>query len=267
MDPGETYQAYRITAHSDVRIHLPARSVPTDILSFADGTMIAGDAAYSDGARVPVPVWHAQPTWYFKENVRKPFKKATDIAVIDVPEHIERLLAYLARTLSYEWPVDYRERVLAWLRGLSATSDIELRPFRQQLPNRRTLTQDEHGKLIGLHLDNWDGLPLRARGGARNRICVNVSGSARYLLTVPHSVSRLVREGRISETDTHPDAAAEYFRRHPSTIVARLQIFPGQAYIAPTENLFHDGSSDGEAEPCVTVTAFGNFTRLIGAST
>lgn len=267
MDLGEAYQAYRITAHGDVRIHLPARSAPTDILSFADGTMIAEDAAYCDGARVPVPIWHAQPTWYYKEDLGTPFEKATDVAVVDVPEHVERLLDYLAPTPPHEWPVDYGEQVLSWLRGLSATSDIELQPFRQQLPHRRTLTQDEDGKLIGLHLDNWDGFALGDRGSARNRICVNVGGSARYLLAVPHSVSSLVRDGRLSEATIHPDAAAEFLRRHPSTIVARLRIFPGQAYIAPTENLFHDGSSEGEAEPCVTVTAFGHFTRLLGAYT
>ena len=40
----------------------------------------------------------------------------------------------------------------------------------------------------------------------------------------------------------------EFMERFPDVPVVRCRIGPGDAYIAPTENLVHDGSHSGKAK-------------------
>ena len=35
----------------------------------------------------------------------------------------------------------------------------------------------------------------------------------------------------------------DYFQRFPNSSIFRLCVAPGEAYIAPTDNLIHDGST------------------------
>ena len=60
--------------------------------------------------------------------------------------------------------------------------------FRIGDPAQPTLTKDEFGhderKLAGLHVDSWDGLPLRHRHRSRNRLCINLGREPRYPLFI-----------------------------------------------------------------------------------
>jgi hypothetical protein len=49
-------------------------------------------------------------------------------------------------------------------------------------------------------------------------------------------------------------------RAYPDYPVTALTIHPGEAYIAATENLIHDGSSMGLTDPDVLFTILGEFT-------
>src|SRR5688572_7475990 len=40
---------------------------------------------------------------------------------------------------------------------------------------------------------------------------------------------------------------AAFMRRFPTCPVVRLRVRPGEAYVAPTENLLHDGSREGRS--------------------
>lgn len=100
------------------------------------------------------------------------------------------------------------------------------------------------GKQIGLHVDIWDRMGWRNAWKAGNRISINISRSPRYFIFVPIQVCRLacllMRNNR-SLTDDNFNLAAEYFRLHPQAPIYRLRVDPGDAYIAPTENIIHDG--------------------------
>jgi hypothetical protein len=48
-------------------------------------------------------------------------------------------------------------------------------------------------------------------------------------------------------------------RQFPTYPVLRLRVKPGEAYIAPTDNLIHDGSSVGKQFPDITIHNLGYF--------
>jgi len=132
----------------------------------------------------------------------------------------------------------------------------------------RTVTvHPETGKFVGMHIDNWSRLPVSQRHVAPKRICVNLGDDVRYLLFVNFPVRHLIdeilaalarHEGRLGgdaeqtgvRRALHPTSgvsalARAFLETHPMYPVLRLKVYPGEAYIAPTENMIHDGSSVG----------------------
>jgi hypothetical protein len=117
----------------------------------------------------------------------------------------------------------------------------------------RTLTIDGGSRRrIGLHVDNWDDLGLVDKHRATNRLSVNVGAGHRYFLYLPMGLGDmaelLVRElgpagvpaGRYSVI------GRRFMALFPHLPVVRCRLAPGEAYVAPTENLVHDGSSEGQ---------------------
>lgn len=113
-----------------------------------------------------------------------------------------------------------------------------------------TLSRDDRrGKFNGLHVDSWDREPVVQRAGSRNRISFNIGVGTRYFLFVPISLVKIVNwlsayypeegGGRIQASTL----GQSFLRKNPATPVIRLAVHPGEAYIAPTENIIHDGST------------------------
>ncbi len=48
-------------------------------------------------------------------------------------------------------------------------------------------------------------------------------------------------------------------KRYPDYPVIKVRVAPGEAYIAPTENMIHDGSTVGKQYPDIHLTLFGYF--------
>lgn len=122
------------------------------------------------------------------------------------------------------------------------------------------------GRQLGLHLDSWDRLPLEWRGTARNRIAVNLGASDRHFvfinLTLQQIAARL-KERRAESSDVWGGTTcAKFLASHFSYPVVRLRVLPGEAYIAPTENLIHDGSTADSAYPDVGYHVLGRFDAL-----
>ncbi|MFI4935704.1 MAG: hypothetical protein ACHP7N_13860 [Caulobacterales bacterium] len=120
--------------------------------------------------------------------------------------------------------------------------------------NLTTVTFDHAagGHYIGLHVDNWDGLDLEVRRRSTNRICVNIGEDDRYILFLPitlETMGEMLAEA-FGEAWTPAGRftliGREFMTLHPDTPVVRCRIAPGEAYIAPTENLVHDASSEGQ---------------------
>ena len=51
----------------------------------------------------------------------------------------------------------------------------------------------------------------------------------------------------------------QFFRLHQRQVIVRLRVDPGEAYIAPTENVFHDGSTEGFFRPSHFLYYRGHF--------
>jgi hypothetical protein len=117
----------------------------------------------------------------------------------------------------------------------------------------RTTTIDSNtGKYIGLHVDNWDDGHRHDRDVSINRVSINTGEHPRYFLFLPLSVveiAQLVPDAIASGSIELPDYSGLgriFMERFPEFPVVRCRLDRNEAYIAPTENLVHDGSSEGQ---------------------
>jgi hypothetical protein len=132
-------------------------------------------------------------------------------------------------------------------------------------PNQLTTTVNPaNGHRLGLHLDSWDMLPLPVRGGSRYRVSVNVGTSDRYFLFVPMTAIEALQISAQSSA-TMQNATTIFrtaLRIQPQTQVFRLRVPPGWAYVAPTDNLPHDGSTLGATSFDFSLHALADFRPL-----
>jgi hypothetical protein len=116
------------------------------------------------------------------------------------------------------------------------------------------------GCRLGLHVDGWDGTPLRQRHLARVRLCVNLGHRNRSFLFLPYDVATVVdyleSNGGIGDGT---NIGARFCADFPDVPVFELVIPPGCAYLAPTDNLIHDGCSEVSDEPDVTAAWLGRI--------
>ena len=132
-------------------------------------------------------------------------------------------------------------------------------------PDQRTTTiNPANGHRLGLHFDSWDMRPLPERGGCRYRVSVNVGTSDRYFLFVAMTALEALQIAEPS--DGAPQNATTIFRAalraRPQTPVFRLRVPPGWAYVAPTDNLPHDGSTIGATGFDFSLHALADFRPL-----
>lgn len=135
---------------------------------------------------------------------------------------------------------------------------------------RNTTINTQTGKFVGLHIDSWDRACVASRWMAQNRICLNLGDGDRALQFVPmqaqvfdgkqrdREASRDLGRPPRASTSNSLDMARSFLSQFPETNVIRLRVKPGEAYIAPTENVIHDGSALSTA-PDVTFTLRGRI--------
>lgn len=120
---------------------------------------------------------------------------------------------------------------------------------------------------IGLHLDSWDRLPLAKRYLSSNRICINLGIESRYLLFINLTLNNiwqlLERQKPELIKNIHPEnvdaVRLVFLQLFPNYPVLKLRIDPGEAYIAPTENIIHDGCSLSMSNLDIHLTIRGYF--------
>lgn len=251
-------------ALGNVRFFLPLRTPPESVLETASGIFsesLNGRVRYR-----PTGVWlGGDRTKNSLNSITSGFVRSSDVALVDVPSAICDALAE-ACTQNPDSPTlisDHNEPLVAWLNAMTANNSNLIHEIRRGPANEMTTTVDETGAYIGLHLDNWDGLPLEDRHEARNRVCINIGPAERYLLVVPTTITECIRNGILLPEVNHGEAKDAFFSvlKHPSLV--RVRVSPGQAYIAPTENIIHDASTDGVMQPTYTLTARGFFELIM----
>lgn len=113
---------------------------------------------------------------------------------------------------------------------------------------------------IGLHFDRWDGLSVDELEFGSNRVSINLGPSDRYFIYLNRTASDMAdildRANMPCRRDVHAIGPA-FVSAFPDYPVVRLRLRPGEAYIAPTENILHDGSS-------AEVTGINHYLSLRG---
>ena len=232
------------------RIELSSGTRVADMRETAE---LVHGAAYELGARLPREPWRRPTEEEAKSLVvaSAPRNLASSIAIVKLPGEFSNDVRNAIRSGNNE---ALKINLLQQLRTICKLGE----PLHYIGPsnnpaNLRTVTINrEIGRYIGLHVDNWDQIDLGLRHLATNRICINVGEEDRYLLFLPLSLmdiaTVLSREmGHQWEASVrYTSIGRQFMERFPDVPVIRCRLAPGEAYIAPTENLIHDASSVGQ---------------------
>ncbi|WP_162689095.1 hypothetical protein [Streptomyces sp. ICC1] len=130
-------------------------------------------------------------------------------------------------------------------------------------PDMITTTENyATGRLLGLHLDNWDKLPYAEKHTGRRRLCLNLGPGTRYIILGnidAQAVCRAVHPADSTQRYPHTDDYRSYVASGRSIRVFRIRLAPGEGYVAPTEYLLHDGSTEAENHPSAAAFWLGRW--------
>jgi hypothetical protein len=134
-------------------------------------------------------------------------------------------------------------------------------------PNQPTTTHahKDDSFLLGLHVDSWRPALIDLRRDSPGRLSINLGLHDRFFLFVNADLMQLARmlDDRGIPFDREDDSTHSlrrtFMAAFPDYPVVRLRIRPGEAYLAPTENVIHDGSSAGQTNLDVHLTVRAHF--------
>ena len=124
----------------------------------------------------------------------------------------------------------------------------------------RAVDQDAR---IGLHFDRWDGLPVKELAACSNRVSVNLGPRDRYLIFLNQTasgMSSILQKANVQFKQDVRAIGAAFMSAFPNYPIVRIRLQPGEAYIAPTENILHDGTSAEVVETNHYLSMRGRFT-------
>lgn len=272
----------RLHARMDGRIKIyvaPSCKESANRIELSSGTRLADmhettdlvhGVAYEEGARLPREPWR-QPTKEEAESLimaEVPRNMATSVAIVRLPGEFSDDLRQAIRSGS---PESHEVNLLQPLRTICELGEpLHCIGPNKQPANLKTVTINRDiGRYISLHVDTWDRCDLDSLHLATNRICVNIGQDDRYFLFLPLSLMAIV--SALSEEmgadwemprGRYTVLARQFMERFPDVPVIRCRLAPGEAYVAPTENLVHDGSSVGQSEIDEQFTIRGHIRPL-----
>jgi hypothetical protein len=126
-------------------------------------------------------------------------------------------------------------------------------------PRLETTTYDYRANcFVGLHVDDWDNDAPHVRNVSRNRICFNFGKKDRFFLFVNLQLMDILRyiDEDIDNATTinHHEMVTQFLRENPDYPVVKIKVSPFEAYIAPTENIIHDGCCATTEVPDINYT-------------
>ncbi|MHC6625713.1 hypothetical protein ACYTFC_06335 [Streptomyces globosus] len=130
-------------------------------------------------------------------------------------------------------------------------------------PDMLTTTDNyQHGRLLGLHLDDWDKLKYPDKHTGRRRLCLNLGPGTRYIILGAidaQTVCRTMHPTDFVHRYPHTDDFRAYVAEGRPIRIFRIRLAPGEGYLAPTEYLLHDGSTEGEDDPSAAAFWLGHW--------
>lgn len=148
---------------------------------------------------------------------------------------------------------------------LGFDGNVEVRGVSLKAPGLSTVTFDNSRRLyVGLHLDSNDRASIYERSSSRNRLSINLGTQPRRFLfqdcSVAGIIDRLAACGSGDLPASTASALAPIFLGKISAYpVVALRVEPGEAYVAPTENIIHDATTYGMTAMDISLTFLGRF--------
>ena len=133
------------------------------------------------------------------------------------------------------------------------------------IANYRKSNGEDVAAFMGLHLDTALGLPITELHKSRNRICINIGHSHRYVQIIPFNALEISNKLNAEsvfvdiEQPIHERIDSQFLRLFPETPVYRVRINPLEAYIAATDNYIHDGSTPTTPNLDIALHFLGRF--------
>ena len=215
------------------------------------------------------------------ESITEPFSDL-GVALAQTAEDCE----FLSQQSLYRRAI---ENLVSHLSPLYHSSNhLSIHPLSVNVSGLPTVTHNPTSRqFIGLHLDYWDKQPIENRHLSSNCICINLGLEDRFFLFInltlleilhliqldePTDFIKLAWEGRqqilrhyyfgdsMSLVECCPIAVRhDFLTGFSSYPIIKLRLSPGEAYIAPTENMIHDGCTLGKRFCDVTLTIRGHI--------
>jgi hypothetical protein len=287
----------RLPLQSEVRVRAPhlGRAELAERLTINEGTAPnsepPGDGLrYLPAAIVPKESWRSlsvdELDTLLARSESDTWKIGSDVALVRIPDDVivplENIFEargtrsaldpqrYRLHTDHPEWSVAYER----FAEHLTKRYSVRLHTPEAVLlatapPGMRTVTKDkvsgvEEHYYVGMHLDTWEKIPMWQRKTARNRICVNLGREDRHLLFINltmQTMCDLLGHGDLAQSSAYygTDLGHEFMKAYPAYPVTRLRLRSREAYIAPTDNFVHDGSSAGGHYPDIALHMLGYF--------
>jgi hypothetical protein len=209
-----------------------------------------------------------------------PFEPGSCIAVIRFPEEVVSPFKPLRETLSKNLPrkaiqtllgtpeMDFAtERVIEYARQYGEPNGHV--SIGVNSPDLVTVTYNPKDALrrhIGLHVDSWYREPLSRRHLSPNRMCLNLGIEDRYLLFINLPLQALFNMLEVAGSNdprrfsASSDLGSAFMSCYDAYPIIRLRLAPNEAYLAPTENIVHDGSTFRNRHCCINLHMHGYFS-------
>lgn len=240
----------------------------------------AGESHYRTPAVVPVEDWRELSSAELTELLvlpgsDRPLPPELTISVLPMPESV--LAPFRRLGLEHAKSAADCDRLLETPEYADAVSEavLELWPFFEsaegvrllgtcvQAPNMRTTTTHQAATgeytFSGLHIDDWGARRIDDRRGCDRQMSINLGRCDRFLTFITMPVAEVAAAVGESDLGTYTELCAEFLRKTPGCQVVKVRVRPGEAYIAPTENLIHDGSTRGSSAPDITLNLRGRL--------
>jgi uncharacterized protein len=238
---------------------------------------------YLDKSKIPKSNWRkltaeeAEKLRYTKQPEDN-FSKS--VGLIKIPEHIlsKTLLdeihylknsdditpSYLSARLT-----PYKDRLIEFL--MPMTLDDQLQSVGYYFRNSDglptvTLDSKRNNSHLGLHVDSWEENGLDTRHKSRPRVCINLGLKERYFVYINLSLKQMyalingVEHEKNKIRNAQNEIIHTFMEQNPNYPVLKIRIDPLHAYIAPTENIIHDGYHSHAGIMDITWTFFGQFS-------
>jgi uncharacterized protein len=302
-DRSRPTHAQRPRLKSDIRIRVDGSGDPSlrGRVALSSGTTAATAQSNSAGqyitdAMVPLLPFRSptdQELALLQADSESSWATGKDVAIVRFPDDVIDPVRQIVDDLDPDQDAtsigrEHRSQ-LAWNNAISPVLDYigrhhaldgnEPRVVRlgRSLPGKLTATRDTVAgrtgvHYVGLHVDSWIDTPLSDREHSQNRICINAGHSPRHFLFINMALAQMNTALNGTDLSSMPyygsDLGHEFMAAFPSYPVVRLTIQPGEAYIAPTENIIHDGSTLGTNHQDLAIHLIGSFApaRFVASS-